>query len=124
MFLIPVIHERNILTILTINAPQTADQNPSICKPRLKGPESAAVTINIKAFTIRVKRPSVSMIKGRVKSIVSGFRRAFTIPKIMPIMIIFHHAPVNVIPSTIFIAAAIERALIITLSIKYAMLLY
>jgi hypothetical protein len=31
---------------------------------------------------------------------------------------------VNVIPSTIHIAAAIERALIMILSIKYAMLLY
>jgi hypothetical protein len=31
---------------------------------------------------------------------------------------------VKVIPSTIFIAAAIDRALIITLRIKYAMLLY
>lgn len=113
-----------MLTILTISAPHTADQNPSICKPRLKGPESATVTINIRALTIMVKRPSVSMIRGRVNNIVSGFRSALTIPKIMPIMIIFHHAPVNVIPSTIFIAAAIERALIMILSIKYTMLLY
>jgi len=107
--------------MLTIKAPQNAGQKPCICNPRFKGPERPAVIINIIALTTRVNKPRVRTIKGKVKIIISGFKSEFMIPKIAPMIIIFHHSPENVIPSITFIATAIDRALIITRKIKYPM---
>ncbi|MDI6890690.1 MAG: hypothetical protein QMC83_07110 [Thermodesulfovibrionales bacterium] len=104
--------------MLTIKAPQNAGQKPFIWRPRFKGPESFAVITNIRALTMRVKRPSVRIIKGNVKRVTRGFISELTIPKTAPMIIIFHHSPENVIPFTILTATAIERALIIILKIR------
>lgn len=119
-FFNPVIQDKNILTILTINAPQKAGQNPSIRNPRFNGEESFAVKSNISVFITRVNKPSVNRINGNVNTVIIGFIKVFTIPKTSPTMIIFHHCPVKSIPSTILTAMAIDKAFIIILKIKYA----
>ena len=104
--------------MLTIIEPQNAGQNPLICRPRPNGSEKYAVSRSINALTTNVKMPSVSMISGSEKSVTIGLMSVLTIPKINPMMIIFHHSPVNSIPLTNFIAAAIASALIIMRIIK------
>jgi len=107
--------------MLTIKAPQNAGQNPLICNPRLKGQESFAVINKSSAFTTNVKKPSVRINNGIENIIRTGFKIEFTIPKIAPMIIIFHHSPVKVIPFTSLMAAAIETAFIIIRKNKYAM---
>ena len=105
--------------MLIMKAPQNADQKPCIWIPRLRGPDNFTVISSMRAFTIRVKRPSVRIIRGKAKRVTRGLIKELIIPKTAPIMIIFHHSPLNVRPSTIFTATAMESALIIIRRMKY-----
>jgi hypothetical protein len=64
------------LTILIISDPNTADQNPWTSKPEIT-PEAI---MSIRALMTKVKRPRVSMLMGRVKTISIGLKTAFSMP--------------------------------------------
>jgi hypothetical protein len=64
--------------IVTIKLPKNAAQNPATWKPFMK-----LAAQNIKALMTKKKKPKVTMLKGKVKSLSNAPMVTFKTPKIM-----------------------------------------
>src|SRR5262249_1154803 len=73
--------DSSTLTIDTTSAPQKAAQKPSTWKPTPSDFAIALVKSRITALMTKVKRPSVRMRSGQVRTVRSGRSRAFKRPK-------------------------------------------
>src|SRR3989344_4120067 len=78
-----------------MRAPRNAGRNPATSKPSTNEPTNQKRA----AFKIKVKRPSVARLRGKVKSNKIGFSVIFTTPRISAAMSAGYH-PVTVIPGT------------------------
>jgi hypothetical protein len=86
-------HDKIILTILIIKDPQKAGLKPSMENPSPNCSESQDVMLSIIAFMMKVKRPSESMSRGKVRNFTNGFIKLFIKPKIRTTRNIPHHEP-------------------------------
>src|SRR5699024_1162390 len=68
------------LTIDTISAPNSADQNPSTCHPRSSRPPTHEVSHNIRVLMTSRNSPSVSTTATMLTNCTIGFTQALTSP--------------------------------------------
>jgi hypothetical protein len=97
-----------------INAPIKAGRNPFILKPLTM----AAASHNIKALIIRVKRPNVRIVIGKVSKSRIGFNVTLIIPSIIATISAVQKLDM-VMPGTISAMSKITRALINQRNIKF-----
>lgn len=93
--------------MLIIMTDQNAAQKLLIIRAGIK----LAARYNIAMLIIMVKRPSVKMITGKVKSFIIGFISKFAVPKIMPARINSRQSPLKTNPGTSLSAASMEAEL-------------
>lgn len=93
-----------------MNTPRSAGMNPLIEKKS----KNHATSISIITLMMTTNKPSVKITKGSDKSFKIGLINAFAKPKRAPALSKFRSVISILIPGTIFAAAQIAKALLMT----------
>src|SRR5262249_2749376 len=98
-------------TTLTTSAPKKADQNPSTWNPNPSDDDTALVSHSIRPFTTSRNNPSVTRMKGKASTHVTGGMTALTTPKVSATPKNASQSPSNDTPGTMRVATQSAAAL-------------